>query len=234
MTSLGFRRDHDHIAERPKPTVKITPLPTTTSACDTSTKRGGISQCGLPRGMLPTCLYSGLSILIPLLFFYADVDYTQDATRGVVIGLSAVSGLVAILANDCCCWYNMMLFFHVGIEVKVVDVAIDYAYADGTSDEGMGLAIAGAAVVILHLVPFFVSNNVMLLIALAYAGIVVNTAILVFLDSTLLLVVVASALGLLSIVMVVDGICEVKTSMLSIAMRAMRSKTIVTRAPFGL
>ena len=43
-------------------------------------------------------------------------------------------------------------------------------------------AIVGAAIVIVHLIPFFLVDRVMLLTTLAYAGVIVNAAILVHLD----------------------------------------------------
>lgn len=189
---------------------------------------------GVPRGLVPTLTYSVLAFLVPFLFLYMDYDFTTDTARGVTISLSAIAAFVMVLANDCCCWYNMMLAFHTALEIKVIDKALTFAYADGTSDGDMALAITGAIVVIVHLAPFYVSDRLPLLGLLAFAGVIVNTAILVFLDSTMLLLVGASALALLAITMIISGVCEIKTSLLSLIRESVVSKKCITCEKFEL
>ena len=189
---------------------------------------------GVPRGLVPTLSYSLLAFLVPFLFMYMDYDFTTDAAKGVTIGLSAIAALVMVLANDCCCWYNMMLAFHTALEVKVIDTTLTFAYASGTSDGNMALAIVGAVVVIVHLVPFYVSDRLMLLGTLAFAGVIVNTTLLVFLDSSMLLLVVASSLALLAITMIISGVCEIKTSLLSLIRESILAKKCITCERFEL
>ena len=200
-------------------------LPSLTSpVVSCASQKVSLSCMNVPRGLVPTLAYSAVALLIPLLVLYVDVDFTSDTTRGLTIGVSAIAALVAVLANDCCCWYNMILAFHTALEVKVVDTAITFAYAEGTSDADMALAITGAIIVVVHLLPFFVSDHLTVLGVLAFAGVVVNAAILVYLDDSLLLLVGASSVFLLTLTMIVSGVCEIKTSLLSITHGAMVSK----------
>ena len=67
----------------------------------------------------------------------------------------------------------------------------------------MVLASIGAGVVGLHLIPFFVTDMSWLLVLLAMAG-VGNTSVVVFIDPTLLLLVVATSVSLLIMTLVVS------------------------------
>ncbi len=189
---------------------------------------------GVPRGLIPTLTYSLLAFLAPFLFLYMDYDFTTDTAKGVTIGLSAIAAIVMVLANDCCCWYNMMLAFHTAVEVKVIDTAFTFAYANDTSDGDMALAIVGAVVVIVHLIPFYVSDRLALLGVLAVTGVIVNATILVFLDSSMLLLVGASSLALLAITMIISGVCEIKTSLLSLIRESVNAKKCITCEKFEL
>ena len=189
---------------------------------------------GVPRGLVPTLTYSLFAFLVPFLFLYMDYDFTTDMARGATIGLSAIAAIVMVLANDCCCWYNMMLAFHTALEVKVIDTTLTFAYASGTSDGNMALAIVGAVVVIVHLIPFYVSDRLAFLGVLAVAGVIVNASILVYLDSSSLLLVGASSLALLAITMIISGVCEIKTSLLSLIRESVIAKKCITCERFEL
>ena len=231
--TLGFRRDADHIAERapvrvPRGLPQSTPTPAPKKSMLPS------MVMGVPRGLIPTLIYSICAFLVPLLYLYMDYDFTTDTAKGVTIGSSALAALVMVLANDCCCWYNMMLAFHTALEVKVIDTALTFAYADDTSDSDMALAITGAVIVIVHLVPFYVSDRLPLLGVLAFAGVIVNTTILVYRDTDMLLLVGASALALLAITMIISGVCEIKTSLLSLIRDSVVAKKCITCERFEL
>ena len=189
---------------------------------------------GVPRGLIPTLTYTLFAFLAPFLFLYMDYDFTTDTAKGATIGLSAIAAIVMVLANDCCCWYNMMLAFHTALEVKVLDTSFTFAYASGTSDGSMALAIVGAIIVIVHLIPFYVTDHLMLLGVLAFAGVIVNATILVFLDSSMLLLVGASSLALLSTTMIISGVCEIKTSLLSLIRESVIAKKCITCERFEL
>ena len=98
----------------------------------------------------------------------------------------------------------------------------------------MALAIVGAIVVIVHLIPFYVSDRLMLLSTLAFAGVIVNATLLVFLDSSMLLLVGASSLALLAITMIISGVCEIKTSLLSLIRESVIAKKCITCERFEL
>jgi len=234
--SLGFRRDCDFIAER-----MPAPRRSSSSGAIVSTTSGLAKPpilpsfvMGVPRGLIPTLFYVSCAFLAPFLFFYLDYDLSSHAAKGITIGISAGAALLVVLANDCCCWYNMLLAFHTGLEVKVIDTALKFATESDVSDHGMGLAISGAGVIILHLIPFYTMDNIMLLAFLAFAGVIVNTAVLVYLDDSLLLVVVGSALFLLMATMLISGICEIKTSLLSLVRTSIVEKKCITCQTFEL
>ena len=237
MTSLGFRRDADHIAERMPPRLPRSLPTSTTESSEPSARKlfaPALRRTGVPRGLIPTVLYSAVTLVVPLLFLYMSYDFTTTTMRVATISTAAVGGLVVVLANDCCCWYNMMLAFHTALEVKVVETALVFAYAADTSDTDMALALTGAIVVVVHLLPFYLSDALMLLSLLAYVGVVVNASILVYLDPEYLLVVGASSLALLAVTMIVAGICEIKTSLLSLVRDSIVAKRCITCERFEL
>jgi len=188
----------------------------------------------VPRGFLPTLTYSLFALAMPILFFYASPDFENTAVIITTIALSAVGGGVIIMANDCCCWYNMMLFFHLGIETYVVEKTFAFANASDTSDTDSALALAAAIVIIVHLVPFLLLDRIRMLTLLAYAGVVVNVTTVVYLMPNELLLVSASAVALLSTTMIIAGVCEIRTSMLSLLMDATTKKVCLTCDGFEL
>ena len=176
----------------------------------------------VPKGFFPTALYSTFFLTIPLLFNYVSYDFTTDMTRAGVVVSSVVVGGVVILANDCVAWFNVALYFHIGVEVIVLDRLMTFAQ-NSTTDEGhMALAWTTFAVVIVHLLPFLLFDRLGLLALLAYVGIVVNASVLVFLDPTLLLLVGFSSTTLLGATLLIAGIDCINTSMLSNFRSAMK------------
>ena len=237
--SLGYRPRHDHNASRRPTGLGAVPNMSAAPAPASSDQRLGLT-CTVPRGLVPTLGYSFVALAIPLLFFFTTPDYTKDEVVGVTIGASALAGLVVIVANDCCCWYNMMLFFHIGVEAKVVDLALAFANS-ATSEQGSGdddrnavLAITAAVVVIVHLIPFLITDRLVPLVLLAYVGVVVNTATVVYISPDHLLLVASSSLALLSTTMIIGGICEIRTSVASLLVDAMANKKCITCDGFEL
>ena len=229
-SGLGFRVGHDSNAERNSGTAPRLPPPVPAP----SSKSRGMT-CSVPRGLIPTFVYSGIALILPVLFFYVSYDVTSNVTKGVTVGLASLAALAIVLANDCCCWYNMILFFHIGLEVKVVDIGIAFARAVTTSGDHMGLAITGVTVVIVHLIPFLLTDRLMLLALLAFAGVIVNVSMLVFLEQTSLVILVgASALVLLATTMIIGGVCDIKTSMLSLVRSAFAEQKFITCNGFDL
>ena len=218
----------------------------------------------IPRGFLPVLFYSLASVAVPVLYLYSrctlsgdtstdpgsgfdnmtalvcdtdaliDIDYSDDMVRGVVIGLSVIAALALVYANDCCAWYNMLLFFHIGIEAKVVDVVFTEAFKDDTTDLAAGLYIFGACVVIVHLIPFLLTDHLMFLSLLAAAGVVANATLLVFASPDLLLLASLSATTLLAMTMLIRGVCEIRISLFSLFMDAMKKGKYVECDGFEL
>jgi hypothetical protein len=240
MTSLGFRAGNDHIAERPRPKRPVV-LPVDMGHPEprsiiSKIKKVPCFTCmlGVPRGLLPTLFFSTLAFVVPYLYLYESYTWTDTDVRTGVFVTAAISATAAVYANDCCCWYNMALLFHTAIEVKVIDVTLTFAYADGTSDEHMALAIVAAIVLIVHLLPFFLTDRIMLLSILAYAGVIVNAGVTLYLDPSLLLLSFASSMPLLMLTMILGGICEVRTSLLSLVLEAVNSCKFITCSRFEL
>lgn len=238
MSSLGYRPNNDHIAERPrpKPVVLTVEEPVRPKTMMGKLKDVPCFTCmlGVPRGLIPTLFYSALFFMIPYLFLYETYDWKETDVRIGVLATSAIAATSAVYANDCCCWYNMALLFHTAVEVKVIDVSLTFAYEDGTSDRDMALAVVGSVVVIVHLIPFFLTDRIMLLAILAYAGVIVNAALSLYVDPSLLLLTFLSSMALLVLTMVVGGICEVRTSLLSLLLEAVNRCKLITCSRFEI
>lgn len=180
-------------------------------------------KVGTPKGLLPVLIYSTAAFFVPFIYLYFDLDFTSTVTRALVITVASASALVTLYSNSSTAWYNMLLFFYIGLEVKVIDVALTYAYAEGTPNVEMGLSITAAVVVIVHLIPFVLYDGVMLLTLLAFAGIIVNNITLLYLSPDLLLLVGVMSVTLLSTVMMVCPSCKEGPSILTLTREAMKS-----------
>ena len=179
----------------------------------------------VPKGFLPLAFYSSLFAVVPILYYSVSFDYSTTAMRAAVITTSAVLPLVALLANDPVVWFNLVLFLHVGIETRVVHTLMDFARASTSSDRDSALAYTAVGVIIAHLAPFVLIDNVMFLMLLAYAGVVVNASALVFVDNTQLLLVGTSSVALLLTTMFTCCVCEVRCSVLNRFLCAMKDKS---------
>ena len=168
-----------------------------------------------PQGLFAILLYSSLAITVPVLHDYLTIDYTTDLSRGVVIGIAAATALLVPLASDACTLYNILLFFHIGNEVIIVDKSLAFAMNTANATADIALAYTGAIVVILHLIPFLILDIPLVLIILAMAGVVVNVAIAVYLVPSQLLLIGFSATALLTATILVEGISQFKPSLLS-------------------
>ena len=172
--SLGYRRGHDHIAERAPPTIRVT-APTTPVVCE---KTPWTAKCGFPvfRGYLPTLLYSSYFVL-PLLYFYVLPDFDNDVTKGLTIGAAALAALI-VTSNDARCWFNIILFQHIASRRQIVELAINHANASGRTDLEMGMAIP------VRLSSFFTSSFLftdrIMFLALLASAVSLNTATLVY------------------------------------------------------
>lgn len=178
------------------------------------------------KGFLPLLLLSCFSCAAPLLTFYGDpngsITYVQH--KFYTIGLATVAAVLFVLANDCIVWFNMAYFFHIGIEVRVLDLAIQYAMANGTPTEGVVLAWTAIGVVLIHLTPFLVLDHPLLLTVVAFAGVPVNAALLAFVDmgDLMLLAIYSSIVFLGAVLLIACAECGA-TSLLSNFKKACRT-----------
>ena len=233
--SLGFRGNLEFSADRPGDRVSrtrlSTALPPPSKACENRTP---IMKMVCIKGFLPILLFSSLFLSSPLVLFYGDVDFTRDDVRGCIIGASAALAIVTVIANDCVAWFNFILFFHIGLEVRVLDVLMEFARASTTSDGDMALAWTGFVVILLHLVPFLFVDQKGVLILLSLAGGIVNASALVFLQPALLIGVVLSAINLLIVSLFISGICNVQCCILTSLLTCMKEGTWITCSTFDM
>jgi len=210
----------------------------------------------VPKGFVPLFVYSCAFLAAPLLFDtgvtcfanapwtnqtnpvamhdYVTYDYSNAWTQAIVIVVSALYAHILIVANDCRTWFNLCLFFHIGVEVKVVDVLVTYAREPGISTAYQLVAISSIGFIVSHLFLFLVSDMRHLLAFLAFFGMVVNTATLVFLDPSRLLFVGSSAAALLHVTLCIRGVCHVRTSLLSALVEAIEYNFWWTRAAYHM
>jgi hypothetical protein len=185
-------------------------------------------MCAVPKGFAPTLLFSAFFLSLPIVYFYEcqertfeigsgelDTCFNSDWDKALTVVLSFLAALCITIANDCVAWFNMMLFFHIGVEVYVLDKL--YAFADdpARTDVGMVFAWVGFGTVIVHLIPFLIADHAKLLIFLAFVGMWVNTWIAVFMDTGFILITGLSSGMLLLATLLIACIDCVKTSMLS-------------------
>lgn len=232
-TGLGYRYSGESAPRvRTAPSVQLTsPVPTPAKNAASSPATANFS---VPKGILPVLLYSAFFFMFPYLNAYVTYDFTDTMVRVSVIASSAIAVILILIANDCVAWYNMALIFHISNEVTVLDSLATYAQADGRHDSEMVLAWITFGVIIAHLVPFLVLDRPSILTLAAAAGVVVNTAALVFVDTGSLLMVGFSSSVLLACVLLIACIDCVRTSLLSQLRQTVQTKSIVSMQPYAM
>lgn len=233
MTSLGYRRGCDHNSSRPGE-MQIPTAVVQIPAAVTQPEQSTMSCVRVPAGFLPLVLYSALALVAPVLYDYADYDWTDNGTRVGLIIASVVYALSVVFANNCLTWFNMVLFFHIGAEVRTLDTLMTFARASTTTTGDEVLAWITFVVVIVHLLPFLLNDNTKLLTLFAFAGVIVNSACLVYLDSTRLLLVGFSSMSLLGTTLCISGVCDVSTSLMTAARSAIQDNTWVTCSTYNM
>lgn len=214
---LGFNMQQTRTAPV-QPTPVATPAPVSTSIFITmpaSLTKVVTSAMPMFKGFLPLFLLSAAAGALPLVVEYVhEIDYTSNVTRGLFTGAAALVAL-STLVVDCCTLYNMVLMFYTALEVLVVDKTLTYAMDAGTPDYAMGLAYAGAVVVIVHLVPFFTTDSSFVLTLFAVAGVPVNAALALFVIGDMFVMLLVASFAFLAMVRVVVVTDKYKPSMLT-------------------
>lgn len=164
-------------------------------------------MCGLPRmnvcnpkGFLPFLVYVCAIGALPLCYQFGTYDITDNMDRGIIIGVSAAACVVLMLAKAVhqAVWYNMALFYHIGIEAYAVKLLLDNYEASVPETEQV-LSLIAVCVIIAHLVPFLLVDRASVLSLLATAGVLVNVSAFVFVEGGDSLDLIApSALNLLA------------------------------------
>ena len=154
----------------------------------------------MPKGFLPFLVYVCAIGALPLCYEFLSYDITDNMDRGVIIGVSAAACVVFMLATAVhqAVWYNMALFYHIGIETHAVKLLLDNYDASVPEVEQI-LSLIAACVIISHLVLFLFVDRASVLALVATAGVLVNVSAFVFVEGgEELLVVGSSALNLLA------------------------------------
>lgn len=189
----------------------------------------------VPKGFLPTLFFSLFFLSIPLALLFQPwemADSTAMSTRVLTVGAATLGGLFVILANECVAWFNMALFFHIGVEIKVLQTLADFAQHTDTLSGDSTLGWIAFIVILVHLLPFLVSDRLGLLTLLAYVGLVVNTIAVLYTDYPSLLLVSLSSGMLLGSTLLIAGIDCIDTSILSTLRKAMKDNTWLVCSPF--
>lgn len=189
-------------------------------------------SCPVPQGFLMTLLFLAASIGVPLVNFYGGVDYTNEMVPPFLTALSTLSAvLLFALASTLPTFYNIVLGLYTGIEIRVIDAAFTYANATYTTQAGMVWSLIGGCVVILHLIPFYVTEKGMIVTSLAAVGIGVNTAITTYIEPALAFQAYSTGVAFLLTSLSVIGISCETCSLLSLLREAMKNGSFLTCKP---
>lgn len=237
-SGLGFRTD---FVNRPRMSNTVVAPPTIDIESDSASSDAYCSICGfkitcpVPQGFLMTLIFFVGALGLPLMFFYGDADYTEEWTPPFAIGLSGLYAvLLLLLSSNMSVFYNTVLGLYTGIEVRVVQTAFDFAMATTTSDRDMVLAYVGGGVVIAHMIPFYLTDSGVVVTTLAAVGLVVNTSICVYLDTTLTLQAFTSGAAFLLTALCIVGLHCTKCSLMTLLRDAIKYGGFLTCKPLAL
>lgn len=234
MSSLGYRRGCDKTAARPAELASRTVALSIAPAAPHPAKKLTLPGVSVLKGFIPLVFYFAMFTTAPLLYQYVEYDYTSDAARIGVPLFAGAYALAILLANDCTVWFNMVLGAHIGLEIRVLDLLMKIGQNSSTSDGDMVIVWTAFAIVGVHLLPFLLVDHIMLLGLLAFAGVVVNAIVLVYIDSSLLLLVGLSSVMLMGTTLCIGGVCEVQTSLLSALRKAMLCGEWITFSSYSM
>jgi hypothetical protein len=185
--------------------------------------------CKVPSGILYTCLISSIILVAPLMFLYNSgltSDYSEGPTRALTAVTSFLGATVILLTIDA-----KTIF-----EIYIIDKAFQFARASTTSTTSEVLSYIGGVVVILHLVPFVLTNRIRILTLLAYVGIIVNTLLILLampeLGPYLLFVVGITSSVLLGVTLLITT--QTDTAIVPLLFEAYKKKEWISLKPFSL
>jgi hypothetical protein len=233
-SSLGFRNGGE-FAPRPKPSSVVSrsiEIERDVAAQAYCSVCGFKITCPVPQGLLMTLLFFAGALALPIMFFYIEPDYGTTWVEPFIIGMSALYAVFLLfLSSNMSIFYNTVLGLYTGVEVRVLHRTFDFAVASTTSNAHMAWAISGGAIVILHLLPFYLVDSGVVVTTLAAVGLVVNTALCVYLDPTLTLQAFSSGTAFLLTAMCIIGLNCAKCSLLTLLRDAMKYGGFLTLQP---
>ena len=245
MPASGLGSNNSEMGPKSGRVVLNVPQPSPCQAAAAAAKKapaasttGGrrLGALNVPKGVLPTTLYSAFFLMCPLLNEFQTYDYSDAMVRTSVIAASVLTPVVIVAANDCVAWLNMAFAFHVGIEITVMSRLLNYYETTGKDADDMEQIMKWVAVgtIILHLVPFLFVDQPAPLGFLASVGIVVNTLVNTLIpdNNDLLLITGFSSSVLLANVLLIVCIDCISTSLLSQLRGAMKKGSWCKIAPF--
>ena len=252
-SSLGFRNGGEHISPRaPRSTSRSTvvEIEQTTPDATYCSVFGCKLVCPVPQGFLVTFMLFSLAVTIPIADYYFDINYDSDYEKILVICASGLASfLLLIFGANMQTFYNVLLGLYIGVEIKVLDVTIDYAmdddstYYNATADEvvtfmkpdkDIVMSYVAAVAVLLHLIPLVTSTRGWLVVSMAVLGVPINTAICVFLDHTLLLQTFTTGISFLVIALCVIGTHGICASLLNEFACALKGSGFLVMRPLAL
>jgi hypothetical protein len=162
-------------------------------------------------GTLPTLLIFALAVAVPSVILFGDpVDWTTVMNQVTFIALPGLGALVFLATPAIGILYAAALGYHTAIETWAVEQLIEVGQNTSTimtapTDAEMAMSWAAAAIVVVHMLPFYFLGPRMLLRFIAAVGVVVNASIAVFLVPNWYLTLNSSAMFLLSTMLLYDG-----------------------------
>lgn len=219
MTSLGYRREM-----RPQLPLPRTTPPTQSSPSSTDAVWWK-KYLQVPKGFLPVLVHSGMALALSLVLMFANLVYTSNAVRGVLVGASIGTPFALAFANDVIVWYNLVLFFDIGVQSKLVQHTIEYSQGSERSDIHIFLSIAGISLIVAHLCLLLLTNRRMIVTTLTMTSVSVSSITALYVVPDLFPLVFLTSNSMLLMVLFATGCCKEEVAILSLLHKAMHEGT---------
>ena len=204
MTSLGYRREI-----RPS-TLPVVSRPTVTAPVPVTA--WWHKFLNVPKGFLPVVVNSGMSLALSLVLMFGNIVYTSDAVRAILIGASIGTPFALAFANDVAVWFNIVLFFAIGVQSKLIQHTLEFSRQDTLGDFEVFLCIAASTLIIATLVCLlFVSQRRILVTVLSMASVTISTITSLYVIPDMLPLIFITSNSLLLMVLFCTYCCKGQT-----------------------